>query len=241
MKKFLSLLLTICMLFSMTTIVLAEGYQSKITFEGVEKSYYEVTVPATLKPGGSGSVNVEGVLFHSEKLTVSAPNKVTLTEKTNGITKNLGVVFDSFTVYGSMAGSIDDSKTIKIEDFSVNFGSWEGIINYSVVLDESDEIPANGVYYANKSHASHYSVKELEIGNYDLTYLTYVEGNHFPIKPELGDVYVYDNYEYKYNYFLNSNGVWEQNKSQNGWGVAEISSEHTEEVLTTICDMSVIS
>lgn len=99
---------------------------------------------------------------------------------------------------------------------------------------ESDEsiahegtIPEGGIYYVG--------VTSTTTGDYTGATATYVAGESFPGTATDGDVYIYEDYEYRYNYcqrhyYDNENKLragWGSDSTQKGWGVDILDSTKT--------------
>ncbi len=89
--------------------------------------------------------------------------------------------------------------------------------NYAVVEEEKGEvsgtlIQSGGTYYVG--------VTSSMVGDYSGATATYVSGDSFPETVNTGDVYVYGDYEYRYNYSWMEG--WYKNTGQNGWDVRVI-------------------
>lgn len=138
MKKFLSLILAVCILFSMTTVAFAEDKQTTIRYVADGTSSYEVTVPSLMTPGEVKQVTLEGTWTTDEKVVVSAPTSVTLTNDIDGDTEELAVTFSGLSVVGNNRETISLSENIAVASMpeDVIFGTWEGIVTYSVSVVE---------------------------------------------------------------------------------------------------------
>ena len=87
-------------------------------------------------------------------------------------------------------------------------------------------IPEGGTYYVG--------VTSIYVGDYSGATATYTAGQAFPTTINDGDVYVYEDYEYKYNYLWAAYGQrwtktynsWEgfMSEPSNGWGVRVLDS-----------------
>lgn len=99
-------------------------------------------------------------------------------------------------------------------------------------LNPSGIIPTNAVYYVG--------VTGTTVGDYSGATATYTEGERFP-KPQNGDVYVYGDYEYRYNMRIMVNDeigdiTWGTQTNFNGWGVRVLDKTKTdyEDILQTV-------
>ena len=94
------------------------------------------------------------------------------------------------------------------------------------------KIPEGGVYYVG--------VTSTDTASWEHSTYTakYVAGDEFPETVNMGDVYHYGDYEYRYNqyYFCGSTMDWYKNTSQGGWGVDTRSDSKTTygEILSSI-------
>ena len=98
---------------------------------------YQVTVPSELSPGDTGTISVSGSWNSEQILTVSCPDKVTLNYKDQYL--DVHVDFEGISVQGSDTKAITAetegaTKNIHIEDATVMFGNWTGVLDYSVNL-----------------------------------------------------------------------------------------------------------
>lgn len=112
------------------------------------------------------------------------------------------------------------------EDDSVNGDVHSGII------------PSGGTYYIG--------VTSTKVNDYTGATTTLSAGDSFPDVVSDGDVYVYGDYEYRYNYygakqFIGSSIKWTANDKQQGWGVSVLSKTKTSygNILSAINDATV--
>ena len=113
----------------------AETHSTAVTYTGTGVESYTVTVPATLAPGGSGEVKVQGTWASNRKLTVTAPSSVTLTNSIDSGTKTLAVTFAGIAKTGDNTVAVSDTKTISVAEISnALFGTWSGTISYTVSM-----------------------------------------------------------------------------------------------------------
>ena len=103
----------------------------------------------------------------------------------------------------------------------------EGIIHNGI-------IPEGGTYYVG--------VTSTITGNYSGATATYTEGEGFPATVNNGDVYVYGDYEYRYNWSAGYSD-WDEATEQNGWGVdvVNISKNEYGEILNAINNKNVVN
>lgn len=139
-NKFVSLLLAMVMAASLAVPAFAETHSTTVTYTGTGVESYTVTVPATLAPGESGDVSVEGTWATNRKLTVTAPSTVTLTNSINSSdTKTLAVTFDGIAKTGDNTVAVSDTKTISVADISnALFATWTGTISYTVSMGNAE-------------------------------------------------------------------------------------------------------
>ena len=139
-NKFVSLLLAMVMAASLAVPAFAETHSTTVTYTGTGVESYTVTVPATLAPGESGDVSVEGTWATNRKLTVTAPSTVTLTNSINSSdTKTLAVTFDGIAKTGDKTVAVSDTKTISVADISnALFATWTGTISYTVSMGNAE-------------------------------------------------------------------------------------------------------
>ena len=121
---------------SLAVPAFAETHSTTVTYTGTGVESYTVTVPATLAPGESGDVSVEGTWATNRKLTVTAPSTVTLTNSINSSdTKTLAVTFDGIAKTGDNTVGVSETKTITVADITdALFGTWTGTISYTVSM-----------------------------------------------------------------------------------------------------------
>lgn len=94
---------------------------------------YQITVPAQLSPGESGTVSVSGTLDASQQLVISTDDYVKLSY--NDQTIDVSVLFEDLIIRGKDSEQITCDATIRIAEQEVMFGTWTGVINYSVSVE----------------------------------------------------------------------------------------------------------
>lgn len=146
MKKVISVILSVVAILSIVAMPMAiqtgggdvnvpAGTGTDVTLSGkYTESYYQVTVPASMKPGDSGQVQVVGAWKPSQTLKVTCPNKVTLAYGDQ--TLDVGITFAGIEQAGSFLDEFSITKDISVENKSVMFGTWTGKIVYNVEIVE---------------------------------------------------------------------------------------------------------
>lgn len=156
-KKVLSSLLALTMLGAMALPTFADeppapggNWQqgTQVTYTGTAQETYTVTVPATMAPGSTENVKAEGTWASNRKLTVSADESVTLTNSINEANKKtLDVTFDGIDEVGDNTKAIEVTETISVAEIqNALFGTWSGLINYSVAMNDNADASPNAVY-----------------------------------------------------------------------------------------------
>ena len=146
MKKILSLGLVGIMALSMIPTAFATtDYTNgtKVQYVGTGDAEYTITVPALLKPSGSGTVTLEGTWASDCEVIVTADTEVTLTNSINeNDKKTLTVTFDGIRETGSNTERIVATETVSVGAIdNALFGTWSGKFNYNVEMEQiSNEI-----------------------------------------------------------------------------------------------------
>lgn len=110
---------------------------------------------------------------------------------------------------------------------------------YGEKANHSDKIPTGGTYYRGVTNNTP--------GNYSGATQTISSGQNIgpgAINPEYGDVYVYGDYEYRYNRTATSDHYWNSsNNNLGGWGVIILNRSKVSygQVLWEIADKPIIS
>lgn len=124
------------------------------------------------------------------------------------------------TPFGQYIADAFNSASNGIKDVGDNALNSTGLIN-----TKNNIIPEGGIYYVGVSTSN--------VGDYTGATETYTAGQEFPQTPSRGDVYVYEDYEYRYGHaFL---GTWFNAQSQAtidmlggiGWGVHVLDTNQT--------------
>ena len=146
-KRFFSLFLALCMIFSMT--VFAEDYSTTITLEGTATESWTFTVPATIDLDVSSpyiDISVEGYWPSWKNVLVTIPEEIEF-NLMDGDTDKIIVVPVEFELTGSdylACHGCDDGiicleecVLIDTSDLSkIIFGTWSGTLNFTVEMDE---------------------------------------------------------------------------------------------------------
>lgn len=234
MKRILSLVIGICLIFSSFATVLADGHSTKVKYVGNGESEWSLNVPIQLAPGESGNVVLTGTWDSVTTINVTADESVTLGNDIDESTKTLAITFDSISQVGNMDDDISVTKSISVANMEGGiFGIWEGIFNYYVVVDNISNsnpisnplihngvIPEGGIYYIGLRNSGC-------VGEYDDATEIFSGGEIFPT-PQMGDRYVYNDYEYAYNIVSDGSDYYE-NEEQDGWSVTYIGESKSPE------------
>jgi len=142
-KKMVSVLLAALMVCGLTIPAFAAGapyggYETVVSYTGTAQEEYTVTVPATLAPGGSGTVKANGTWDTTRQLNVTAPDSVVLMcDLDASDTKTLTVTGGDITLAGDNTVAVSKSVAISVADISdALFGTWTGTIVYSVAMSD---------------------------------------------------------------------------------------------------------
>lgn len=125
-----------CDLYPTSTI--PEVGTTTITYVGSQESTgstYEVVVPAAITAGNSDTLSVSGNWKSNETLTVSAPEKITLTYGDQ--TMDVSVAFDGIAQAGDDFNESSASADVTIGNGTAMFGTWTGVLEYTVELVEA--------------------------------------------------------------------------------------------------------
>ena len=141
MKKALSVLLALVMVFSMSVNVYATNDYTDgtaVIYNGTSSEAYTVTVPASMAPGDTATVTTTGTWASNRKIVITADATVTLVNSINAADKTvLDVEFDGITKAGSNTESVSATADLRVEAISeALFGTWSGTINYSVEMQD---------------------------------------------------------------------------------------------------------
>lgn len=225
-SKIYSILLAVLLSFSMPPFLYTGlAVSTTVSYTSERSTYYELSVPTIMYPGDTASVMVTGTWNSLSYLEITADRTVTLVNSLNGEEKVLDVYFDGILQYGNDTDEICLSKEITVEPMNnAVFGTWTGSFNYTVNMFEESEpdeahsgvIPDGGTYYALGDRSS----GSWGIGNYSDAIEIYYSGEEFPDEVSNGDIYVYGDYEYRYQ--CGYEGWWYNSYTSFNWGVTAI-------------------
>ena len=137
MKKIVALVMAVVMLFSISVIAAeTPEYKTTVTYVGNKTAAYEVTVPSTMAPGENYDVSAKGYWGSNRKLTVTAPETVTLTCNLKAEdTKTLTVAFEDIALVGNNTAEVSTTSNLAIANIeNAHFGEWTGTIVYTVEM-----------------------------------------------------------------------------------------------------------
>lgn len=143
MKRIVSLLLAGVMMVSAVPVTYAADTNdysmgTKVVFTAANNENYTITVPASLNPGQSGTVTLDGYWPDSKTVTVTAEKTVTLKNSIKAAdTKTLNVTFLGISKAGSNTSKQTFTEPVSVEGISnALFGTWSGKFNYNVSWQE---------------------------------------------------------------------------------------------------------
>ena len=227
-SKIYSILLAVLLSFSMPLFSCsANDLSTVVRYESPGTDYYEIDVPLEMSPGESADVYATGNWDSLHTLEVRTDDTVTLVNKDTGAEIDLNIYFDGICKVGDDSNETNVSTKIEIEDIDNSIrGKWEGVFNYSVNMIEDETyteiIPDGGTYYVSAT-----SIDDVTcIGDYSQAEAVYYEGDEFPKEVKHGDVYVYGDYEYRYQ--CGYEGIWYGDYELYNWGVTVIDSTKSE-------------
>ena len=136
MKKMISLFLTALLVCSSTMPVFA-SHETLVSYEGDGTSSYLLIVPATLSPGDSGEVKLEGTWPSNETIVVTADDTVTLTNDIDSSIKILDIEFSGISQPGDNTNEISITEDISVADIeNALFGTWSGKFYYNLSVED---------------------------------------------------------------------------------------------------------
>lgn len=139
MKKAISSLLVVAMICSLGVNVFAANVDytsgTQVIYDGSNNGEsYEVTVPALLAPGQSGTVTLTGAWASDTMVKVTSDTSVELTNSINANDKKvLTVSFAGIAEAGSNTTKQTFTETVSVSEINnALFGVWSGHFNYNV-------------------------------------------------------------------------------------------------------------
>lgn len=223
-KKICSILMAALLIFSVPLFSCsAEALRTTVRYESRGTSYYEVNVPLEMVPGETAIVSAVGNWGSQEVLNVTADAVVTLLSYEHPDDMiDLTIEFDGIHKYGSNENETNVSQEISVEDISdPGYGLWEGTFDYYVEMTVNDDfeehsgvIPEGGTYYVSATDEGGVYPR----GDYSGAEMIYESGEAFPEEVKPGDVYVYGDYEYRYQCAYED--IWYTDYTDYNWGVS---------------------
>lgn len=198
----------------------AGAYSTTVRYSSPGSSYYELVVPMVMAPGETATVSAVGTWDSDSALEVSADETVTLICEEDSDEMDLAIFFDGIFEFGNDGEETNASEAISVESIDSNvIGTWEGTFNYNVSLvdnavsrtEHSGTIPEGGIYYVSATK------NETALGDYSQATAIYEAGDNFPDVINNGDVYVFGDYEYRYQ--CGYEGDWLNDYVSLNWGV----------------------
>ena len=178
MKRIVSLLLAGVMMVSAVPVTYAADTQdhslgTQVVFTAANNENYTITVPASLNPGQSGTVTLDGYWPDSKTVTVTAEKTVTLKNSIKAAdTKTLNVTFLGISEAGSNTSKQTFTEPVSVEGISnALFGTWSGKFNYNVDSVEEEVVPPSENYIGTVSSDNTITLSGVEsAGTYTLRY-----------------------------------------------------------------------
>ena len=239
-KKICSILMAALLIFSVPLFSCsAETLSTTVKYESRGSAYYEINVPLEMVPGETAIVSAVGNWGSQEVLNVTADTVVTLlSDEHPDDMIDLTIEFDGIHKYGSDDNETNVSQEISVENiFGAGNGLWEGTFDYYVEMTVNDDfeehsgvIPEGGTYYVSATEKDGVYQK----GDYSGAQVIYESGDNFPEEVKPGDVYVYGDYEYRYQCAYED--IWFTDYTKYNWGVSVVDTEKSsyEKMLTSI-------
>lgn len=222
-KKICSLLMTVLLIFSMPLFSYTGlAVSTTVRYTSTADTYYELSVPTVMSPGETASVLVTGTWDSKSLLEVSSDETVILVNNLDGEETALNISFSGISEYGSNTEEMNISEDISVESMSnAIFGTWTGTFDYSVSMTVNDDfeehsgvIPEGGTYYVSATDEGGVYPR----GDYSGAKQTLKSGEAFPEEVKPGDVYVYGDYEYRYQCAYED--IWYTDYTEYNWGVS---------------------
>ena len=208
----------------------AGAYSTTVRYSSPGSSYYELVVPMVMAPGETATVSATGTWDSQTILKVTADGTVTLQSDVSTDEIVLNVLFGGINKFGNDSTETNVSTEISVEEIDDSVtGTWEGTFVYYVDLfsgtineiEHSGIIPEGGTYYVSATD----SMGSILEGEYWQATAVYEAGEKFPDEINVGDTYVYGDYEYRYQCGYESG--WYNNYTYSNWGVRVVDSTKT--------------
>ena len=208
----------------------AGAYSTTVRYSSPGSSYYELVVPMVMAPGETATVSAVGTWDSDSALEVSADETVTLICEEDSDEMDLAIFFDGIFEIGNDGEETNASEAISVESIDSNvIGTWEGTFDYNVALIEnavsqiehSGIIPEGGMYYVSATPGEGVENR----GDYSKATAVYEPGDAFPAEINSGDIYVFGDYEYRYQ--CGYEGEWYNDYRNSKWGVSVVDDSKT--------------
>lgn len=148
MKKIICLIMALVMCMSVSVYAANETTSStQVEYTGSREpsgggdssetigEYYELIVPASMKPGETKEVSLSGYWPANRILEVVADENVVMQNANDGSKKTLEVTFLKMAEIGSNNRELIASSEVSVQAMDdVLFGSWSGVFTYSISM-----------------------------------------------------------------------------------------------------------
>lgn len=105
-----------------------------VTYTGNGTEQYTLTVPASMSPGQTATVKLEGTWASNRKIIVKADSSVVVTNDLDGSTNTINITFPNLEEIGDNEKAISKTQNISLSNMDGLFGTWTGSFNYTVTL-----------------------------------------------------------------------------------------------------------
>ena len=143
-KKLLSMLLALTLCFSVSLTSYAEEKTTIVTYTAPGIEQYEVTVPATLEPDSTTTIEIEGTWASNRELVITAPETVTMVSNITGDEEVLNVTISNsdknvVVVEGDNRAEVTSSTNLSVSSMpsDILFGTYTGTITYNISIEDS--------------------------------------------------------------------------------------------------------
>lgn len=144
MKKISSMLLALILCCSTSLTAFAEEKTTIVTYTAPGIEQYEVTVPATLEPNSTTTIDIEGTWASNRELVITTPETVTMVSNITGNEEVLDVTVSDadknvVVVGGSNRAEITSSAKLSVSSMpsDILFGTYTGTITYNISIEDS--------------------------------------------------------------------------------------------------------